>query len=168
MSRTVTPPRQGRPTAEHRVRFQPPLLFATTLLIGIGLQWWVPLALAFPGAAKLPAIAVGFALVAAGVGLAAWAITTLARARTPVNPNLPPTRLVVSGPYRHSRNPIYLAFCLVLPGLGLLLGNGWLVLLTACTVPALNWGVISREEHKLEAHYGADYRSYREKVRRWV
>ncbi len=90
------------------------------------------------------------------------------QAKTNVNPSLPATTLVTDGPFRFSRNPMYLARTLLYVGLGLL-ANSLAVLLTA--VPLLmvvQHGVIKREEHYLEAKFGDAYRQYRARVRRWL
>lgn len=151
----------------HRVRFQPPLLFALVLGAGLLLQvlWPVPSAgVVFPPAVRI----MGTLSLIGGAMLMAAALVTLRRARTPVNPNLPPARLVTTGPYRFGRNPIYLAFCLMLSGLGLIVTNVWLVLAPIAVVPLLNWGVIRHEEAKLGVHYGTEYAAYLRRVRRWL
>jgi len=89
-------------------------------------------------------------------------------AGTYVNPSRPTTRLVVTGPYRFSRNPMYLARTFLYLGLGLMV-NALAIL--AALVPLLlvmHYGVIKREECYLEAKFGETYRQYRGRVRRWV
>ena len=153
------------PTSDYRVRFQPPLLFAALLGGGLLLHAIWPLSF---GAVFSALPVVGALLLAASLVLIGTAMATLRAARTPVNPNLPPAQLVTAGPFRRSRNPIYLAFCLALAGLGMLLANGWLLLAPAVAIPLLTWGVIHREEAKLRAHYGSEYDLYAARVRRWL
>jgi protein-S-isoprenylcysteine O-methyltransferase Ste14 len=89
-------------------------------------------------------------------------------AGTNIPPTLPTTALVVTGPYRWSRNPLYLAMILVYVGLGIAALSLWALLLAVPLVLLLNYGVIIREEAYLERKFGADYRAYRERVRRWI
>ena len=89
-------------------------------------------------------------------------------AGTDVNPSLPATTLVIDGPFRFSRNPMYVARTILYLGLGLLM-NALCVL--AALVPLLlvmQYGVITREERYLEAKFGDAYRQYRSTVRRWL
>ena len=90
------------------------------------------------------------------------------RAGTNVNPSLPATTLVISGPFRFSRNPMYLARTLLYLGLGFM-ANALSVLLTLLPLlVVIRYGVIEREEGYLEAKFGDAYRQYRTTVRRWV
>ena len=151
----------------HRVRFQPPLLFAALFGGGLLLHVIWPLELVGTGFSTALRI-IGAVLLAGSLLLIGAALTTLRAAHTPINPNLPPAQLVTTGPFRWSRNPVYLSFCLALAGLGLVLANGWLLLAPAVAVPLLTWGVIGREEAKLRAHYGDEYGRYAARVRRWL
>ena len=81
---------------------------------------------------------------------------------------LHPTALVTHGPFRFSRNPIYLGFLLIYGGCGLLLNSLWIVLLAAGVVAGLTQAIIVRDEHLLEKRFGDEYRTYRARVRRWL
>jgi protein-S-isoprenylcysteine O-methyltransferase Ste14 len=81
---------------------------------------------------------------------------------------MPTTALVTGGPYRISRNPIYLALTLVYLGLALAWGSLWPVVLLAPLLIVMRYGVIGREERYLEARFGDAYRAYRAAVRRWI
>lgn len=72
------------------------------------------------------------------------------------------------GPYRFSRNPDYLGQALVVAGLGLVLGNGWVLLALVPALLLVRYGVIAREERYLERKFGEDYRCFRRRVRRWL
>lgn len=107
----------------------PPLLYAGTLLVGLGLHRLFPTPRLLP---RVPAVAVGAVLLLFAGTLAVAAFRTMARARTAVNPYLPTTAIVTTGPFRFSRNPIYLSLTLLYLGLTLLLGASlWLLLLLA-------------------------------------
>ena len=141
----------------------PPLIYLAGLVLGLGLQRRVGSRRGRPAAAA----PVGWALLVAGVGLAALFLTSFGRARTPVDPRKPTTRLVTTGPYRFTRNPGYLALALVFAGIGVLTG-GWALVMLVPTLLVIDRGVIAREERYLEGRYGDEYRSYRGRVRRWI
>lgn len=117
---------------------------------------------------ELPAGYLGLVVVAAGTGLAAWGAGLFHLRGTGIRPFTPVTRLVLEGPYRFTRNPMYLGMVLVLVGIAVFLGSltPWLVL------PPLVWVLrtlfIKREEAMLEALFDEDYRAYCRQVRRWI
>jgi protein-S-isoprenylcysteine O-methyltransferase Ste14 len=106
--------------------------------------------------------------MAAGIGLGGWFIWTMRRAGTPVDPREAPTALVTEGPFRHTRNPAYVAFTLTYSGLSLLTSILWPLLLLPLVLLAVDRGVIQREERYLEKQFGSSYRQYRHRVRRWL
>lgn len=140
----------------------PPLLYFTGLFIGYAFHWlwpWHPFA---------PVMVFGIALVVLGIALALWAVITMGRAKTPVNPSHTPTQLVRHGPFRWSRNPIYLAMTVASLGLALLLNDGWMILWLIPVLVTMQYGVILREEQFLKAKFGPPYRDYLRDVRRWL
>lgn len=142
----------------------PPLLLVASGLAAWGLGRVYPLA--WPGQGDLPARIVGLGIGIAGVLLLAWSALTLWRGRTTVRPDRSASALVVEGPYRFRRNPIYIADAMILLGLAELTRNVWLV---AAVVPFLllvTWLAILPEERHLEARFGDEWRAYRERVRR--
>jgi len=158
---TADPPQPDRPDVIAR----PPLLFLATLLAGLALEYLVwPTALV---AAPWRWIA-GAALVAAGLALAVWAVRRFKAAGTNVPTPQPSLALVEDGPYRFSRNPIYVGGTLTYLGLAALADSLWLLVLLAPLLIVLRHGVIAREEAYLEAKFGAPYRAYKARVRRWL
>ncbi len=141
----------------------PPLGFVLCLGIGIGLHWLWPSRLPAAIALKLA----GGALIVGAALLALAARRAFKLAGTHIRPDRPATAIVSSGPYRFTRNPMYLALCLLHAGIALV--SGWSSIL--CTLPLLaitfHHGVIVREEKYLAAKFGAAYRSYQSSVRRW-
>lgn len=110
----------------------------------------------------------GIPMLAAGLGLGFSAIRQMRRAGTNVNPNLPVTALVRSGPYRFTRNPIYLGMALLLAGLGLLANSLWFLPFLGGLVLVLQTQVIHFEEDYLENKFGDEYRAFKQQVRRWL
>jgi protein-S-isoprenylcysteine O-methyltransferase Ste14 len=141
----------------------PPLIFGGGLVAGLGLHALVPFPFA-PRALRL----LGRPLVALGIILAVSGFRTLRRAGTEVDPRRPTTRIVTHGPYRHSRNPLYMALALIYGGVTLRANAGWAALLLPAVLVVVRRGVIDREERYLEGRFGEEYRAYRARVRRWV
>lgn len=141
----------------------PPAIFGVALLAGLVLQRLWPMA--FPGAVALRAT--GVVLVVAGLALSILVMRHFGRAGTPVVPWGETRRLVVSGPYRYSRNPDYLGQALVTAGLGLLFAAPWVFVMLVPALLVLRYGVIAREERYLERLFGDQYRDFRRRVRRW-
>ncbi len=113
----------------------------------------------------------GVTVAAVGMSFAVWGLREFGRARTTFDPHRleETSALVTSGPYRFSRNPMYVGLASVLTGLGLILGEllalVFGVLLFAVLLTVLQ---IRPEERMLSAKFGADYDSYRGRVRRWL
>jgi protein-S-isoprenylcysteine O-methyltransferase Ste14 len=143
----------------------PPLLFAGSLVLGMVLHFLVPLGVHL---AAMPARAAGVVLLIGGALLARWGEKTLHRAGTNVNPGKPTTAIVVDGPFRYSRNPLYLAVTAGYSGISLLLPALWPLLLLIPVLVVLQWGVVAREERYLDRKFGDPYRVYRTQVRRWL
>ena len=114
--------------------------------------------------------AAGLALAALGLLLEVAAVITILWARTSVNPMRPrsTSRLVSSGVYRYSRNPIYLGDLIVLVAWAIYLSSPVTLVLTPLFVLYLNRFQIAPEERILSAIFGADYAAYQARVRRWL
>ena len=146
------------------VAIRPPVLYLASLIAGGVFHLAVPAPLP-DHALRLPA---GALLLVAGLGLIAICFRRFKAAGTNVPTWMPTTALVTSGPYRFSRNPIYLALTLVYLGLALLYGSLWPLVLLAPLLIVMRYGVIGREERYLEGKFGDAYRAYRSSVRRWI
>lgn len=111
---------------------------------------------------------VALSLVVGGLLLDGMAAGLFRRRGTAVEPWKPSTALIIEGPYRFSRNPIYLGFAVTYVGLAIAM-NSWiaLILLVPCLF-VIDRFVIQREERYLAARFGAAYEAYRQKVRRWL
>ena len=142
----------------------PPLLYTAALVIGAGLEWFWPTAI---GLGWLPLL-LGAILILAGLAIALLGALALRRAGTAIPPNRPTTELVTDGPYRFSRNPLYLALTLIYAGVGLIADDLWILILLVPLLLLIHWGVVVREERYLEAKFGEAYRRYKERVRRWL
>lgn len=143
----------------------PPLLLFAALLAALLLGWVLPLP--WPGLNDRPAQIVGYAILAAGIGLMLWSIATFATAGANVMPHRPATALLTHGPFRIWRNPIYMADVLILAGLAQATGNVWFVILAVVFALAVLKLAIVPEETHLEAKFGQAYIDYKARTRRW-
>lgn len=149
------------------VRIPPPLWFVLGLLGGwaLGRAWPAPLVAAERTGVL---VVVGIALVGLGVALGAWAVLTFRRARTHIFPHFPASTIVEAGPYRITRNPMYLAMTLGYLGGTLVMNSAWPLALLPVVLAVLTVAVIRREERYLVSAFGEDYEGYRQRVRRWL
>jgi protein-S-isoprenylcysteine O-methyltransferase Ste14 len=147
------------------VRFPlPPLLFAVPL--GVALLAGRVLRLPLP---RLPGTrAAGITLALAGVVFSLSGTATVVRHRTTVVPHRPVARLVTTGPYRVSRNPMYTGHAVSCAGAALWAGSWWPLITLPLSVLATRRLVIEPEEGYLAERFGAEYADYRGRVRRWL
>lgn len=150
------------------VHFPPPFLLAGAFLAGLALERWVIRLALTDGPLRTLAVAAGWLLAACGLAVAAWGLLTFFRLRTAIIPNRPASRLVSSGPYRFSRNPMYVGLTALYAGLALTLDVAWPLVLLPLALVALQRLVIRREERYLSAAFGAEYDAYCARVRRWL
>ena len=146
---------------------KPPILFAGAVLVGCLLSWIVPLGPGL-GSANARALAVGGSLALVGFALMALSVREFRRAGTSVIPGEPSTVLLESGPYRFTRNPIYIGFVIFYFGLAIMLTSAWMLVLLIPVLIILQRGVVEREEAYLQAKFGAAYRKYQARVPRWL
>ena len=142
----------------------PPLLFGGTLVLGLVLHWIRPVPVLPPLVARLLGLLI---LVLSGL-LARSAEVAMKRAGTNIPPNQPTLAIVTDGPFRYTRNPLYLATAGLYVGIALLVNALCPLVLLLPMLVILHWGVVRREERYLEAKFGDSYRDYRARVRRWV
>jgi protein-S-isoprenylcysteine O-methyltransferase Ste14 len=114
-----------------------------------------------------PSRLLGWFAVGIGLALFTWTLWTFTRHRTTVNPYAGASALCTSGPFRFSRNPIYLGDWFILIGVSLLLHTMWPLVFAPLIWIMLRFGVIRHEEAHLEAKFGDVYRDYTSRVRRW-
>jgi protein-S-isoprenylcysteine O-methyltransferase Ste14 len=147
------------------VIIRPPLAWGLAVIAGLALDWVAPLRFV-PTA--LPARWLGAIVFVLALALGVWAIVTITGAGSNVPTNRPTTAIVENGPYRFTRNPIYLGMMLVLIGLAIAFDNLWLLLMLVPFALVIRYGVVAREEAYLERKFGDAYRDYLARVRRWL
>lgn len=160
MTNDATPETSG-------VRFPPPLMYAGAVVAGLLVQRAEPLHLI--SARALPAFHVTAAVIAAlGVLLSATAIRVFRKAGTSPIPIKPTTALTFDGPYRFTRNPMYLSLALVTLAIALWFDVVWIAVALIAVVLLIDRSVIAREERYLERKFGEPYLAYKARVRRWL
>jgi protein-S-isoprenylcysteine O-methyltransferase Ste14 len=110
----------------------------------------------------------GAAVFTIGALVAGWGLLTFRKARTTTVPGARSARLVTWGPYRFTRNPMYVGLVLAYVGEAGILTQVWPLALLPLVVVYVNWVVIPLEESTLVEAFGAEYEQYRTRVRRWV
>lgn len=145
----------------------PPVLYALAIALAFFADRYVGILPAARGDGYF-FITAGGLLVAIAIALDLWAVKTLLDCHTTVLPNRCAQRLVTTGPFRFTRNPIYLGYTLLTVAFGLLTGNAWFFV-AALTAAALTTTVAIRcEEMHLLARFGADFEHYCQHTRRWI
>ena len=143
---------------------RPPFVYLTTIALGVWLHLIWPVRLV----ARAVSGPLGATVVLLAMALFLWASRTFRSAGTPVPGNRPTTTIVRAGPYRYTRNPIYLSFSLLQLGIALWVSSLWLFVTLIPAVTLMSLVVIPREEHYLESRFASDYLPYKASVRRWL
>ena len=159
--------RETRDAATAGVVTRPPVLHLAGLILGLALDYVLPLPLAVP-AASLPRWTLAAGLMLIGAAIFAAAVGNFRRAGTPVPSTEPVRALVTTGIHGWSRNPIYVGMLLLYAGIGVAARSPWMLILAVPLVIVMRTVVVAREEAYLERHFGAAYRDYKARVRRWV
>jgi protein-S-isoprenylcysteine O-methyltransferase Ste14 len=145
----------------------PPVLFMTPLLIALAVQVLRPLTI-FQSRGTASSFA-GIAAIAIGVAVGLSSVASFRSAKTTILPaGRPTTAIVERGPYRFTRNPMYLAMAVSYLGLAVVMNNLWAVVLMPVVVAVIDRVVIRREERYLTAKFGDAYLAYCARVRRWI
>jgi protein-S-isoprenylcysteine O-methyltransferase Ste14 len=148
------------------LRIPVPWVFVLGYLIGIALEF----AMKSPGhGIAFPGIGIaGDVLFAVGAVIAGWGWLTFRKARTTTVPGQKSSQMVTWGPYRFTRNPMYVGLTIAYIGEACLLRQIAPLILLPVVVAYVNWIVIPLEESKLSEVFGAEYDAYRSRVRRWL
>ena len=146
------------------VHVPPPLVYATALALGLWMSAWIP-------CRWLPAAVcrvAGWTLISGALALVLPAFFGFFRAGTTVRPDRSASSLVTGGPYRLTRNPMYVSTTLLYAGVATLYQAVWALPLLVVVLVYIDRRVIRLEERFLERRFGSDYAQYCAKVRRWI
>jgi protein-S-isoprenylcysteine O-methyltransferase Ste14 len=143
---------------------RPPFVYLTSLVLGTVIHLAMPL----PFLPRTLAVPLGASFVAVAIALFSYSVAKFGAADTPVPARKPTTVIVRRGPYRFSRNPIYLAFSVFQLGIAFWVNSVWLLATLVGAVALIHYVVIPIEEEYLERKFGAQYLDYKAYVRRWL
>jgi protein-S-isoprenylcysteine O-methyltransferase Ste14 len=143
---------------------RPPLVYLGAIVLGLLLHFAWPVRLV----SRAVSVPLGATTVVVAVALFLYAVRTFRIVGTPVPGNRPTTKIVRTGPYRFSRNPIYLSFSLLQLGVSFWVNSLWLLVTLIPAVALMSSVVIPREERYLETRFQSDYLPYKAAVRRWL
>jgi protein-S-isoprenylcysteine O-methyltransferase Ste14 len=147
------------------IAFFPPVLVGGALIVGSVIHYWLWMLEPLPA---VLARSLGVTLFAGAGLLAHLAHRAFQRVGTNVLPTQPTLALATDGPYRYTRNPLYIAALGAYLGISLWVNSGALLVLLPLVAAGLHWGVVLPEEAYLERKFGADYAAFRNRVRRWL
>lgn len=143
------------------------VVFGIPFLAAIALQLTVPLSL--PRGFLTPAIIPGgAALIIVGAALVVLARREFAQCGQPTDPGLPTSKVVTTGVFSVSRNPLYLGGICILVGIALALNLPWVLVLLLPALVACHYVLIAPEERYLATKFGEEYRIYAATVHRWI
>ena len=146
----------------------PPAFFVGGFLIGLWLESIFPMQFV-GGSASPPALTLaGWTIAALGLVFSLWGVFTFQRAHTPMFPYGTAKRVVQTGPYRFTRNPMYIGGVITYVGIALAMNVIWPIVLLPLVLWALFIFVIRQEEKYLGELFGGEYAAYRRRVRRWL
>ena len=146
------------------VKFPPPLIFLSLLITSYGAHQALPLGLGISPQAKF----IGVAVALVGMLILLLTLISFLRAKTSIEPWKPTTKIITTGLYAWSRNPIYAAFCLIPIGCGIFINSLWVLLSFIPSALLVYYIAIRKEEVYLEEKFGEEYLRYKRKVRRWL
>lgn len=155
------------PTGGPGSPFPPTLMFVVAFGVGLGIHEQQPLTL-LAGSLGAWRTLVGVGPLVVGLAVFWWGMSTFARARTGILLERPASRLVTTGPYRWSRNPMYVGLVVCYIGLSVLWNSIWPIVFLPAVLILLFAVVIGREERYLRSTFGREYDAYCERVGRWV
>ena len=148
------------------IRIPPPVIPLVFILLGWLLNKMMPL----PMNSMNPYIEwIGWAVIVPSIVLlGVWPVSIFRKHGESENPFKPTHKVLTSGPYRFTRNPMYLMMVLICIGAGFLQNNLWQLILAPLVAGLLFWFAIRHEERYLEAKFGEAYLEYKQQVRRWI
>ena len=158
----------SEPKDAAEVHVFPPAIPLVTVLLGVALNYLMPFSAGVTSVTPAR-YWVGASFVAGSIlGLGWWSVRLIRGSGQSENPWKPTTAIIERGPFRISRNPLYLQMVLVSVGFSIILWNIWILLLTPLCAWSLQRWAIAPEEAYLERKFGGSYLAYKRRVRRWI
>jgi protein-S-isoprenylcysteine O-methyltransferase Ste14 len=155
---------QDKPSGGPGVIAPPPLILGAAIALGLILNFFWPAKFL----ARSVAVPLGLLIVTGAITIAILAVREMRSANTPLDVRKAPTRIVTSGVFQRTRNPIYFGMVLLCTGIAFLADSLWLMMIVPLLAVVLQKGVIEPEEFYLKKNFGEEYLRYKEQVRRWI
>jgi protein-S-isoprenylcysteine O-methyltransferase Ste14 len=146
----------------------PPVIPLTGFLIGVVVQWLLPSDAWISGPPRTGVRVLGALVFGLGMAGFAWMVLTMTQAGTPIHNSATPTTRVERGPFRWTRNPMYLFGSIAYAGLAMALIEPWSLAMLPIVLAATHYGVVLTEEAFLDQRFGQAYLQYKARVPRWV
>jgi len=143
----------------------PPIIYLVPLFVGIALRFFWHIPLLPDNSVSVPS---GLVLAFMGVFLMVTAVSTFKKFGEEPDPRESTYNIVMDGPFKYSRNPMYLAFTIIYVGVTIAINTWWPFIFLPFVLTTMHFGVILREEAYLEKKFGKDYVEYKKSVRRWL
>jgi len=146
------------------VKLPPPILFLGLGLIGVGMEYAIPLSIGIDS----PANYSGVGVIIISIVSIMFMSKLFERNKTAIEPWKTTSKIITTGPYKYSRNPIYILFCGVPVGLGIAFDTYWALFAFIPALIIVYYSAVKKEEKYLESKFGQEYLDYKGKVRRWL
>lgn len=146
------------------VKFPPPLVFLIGMIAAYAVHYFYPITVG-RNSLILP---IGIVILTFSVCILIYSLVLFIKAKTHIEPWKPTNTIISSGLFAYSRNPIYLAFCILTIGIGTMLNSFWVILSCIPSAVVIFYIAIKKEEAYLGEKFGDEYIQYRQKVRRWL
>ena len=153
-------------TDDHpQVKTPPPIIYLGVFILGVVFHWLFPWHISRCSSCTLLP---GIMLLIGSLIIAVWSFVYFRIRKTSLIPYCPTNTLIIDGPFKQTRNPLYLAALFLYLGLSLFFNLAWPLLFSVLQIPAMHYLVILPEEVYLEGKFGDQYREYKKTVPRWL
>jgi protein-S-isoprenylcysteine O-methyltransferase Ste14 len=144
----------------------PPVIFFVLLIAGYAGNRIMPFNFKFPS--LIVSLLIGMLILTISGAIAAAAIIVMMKNKTAINYNKPTTKFILKGPFRFTRNPLYLSLLMAMAATAFIADSLWYLVFFVIMFLIFNFGIVAREERYLTKSFGEEYIQYKNKVRRWI
>ena len=146
------------------VKLAPPIVYLGLGLIGVGMEYVIPLSIGIDS----PSNYLGVGVIIVSIVSLGFMFKLFKRYETEIDPWKTTSKIITTGPYKYSRNPVYIFACGVPIGLGIAFNTYWALFAFIPALIIVYYTAVKKEEKYLETKFGQEYLDYKAKVRRWL